>query len=132
MSSQEAVFESRALETPQLAAAGSERLVGTVELSVKTGSPFLRRSPYLYLSNLAVLEEYRQQGVAQQLLRVCERVALDWGYQDLYLHVLENNARARRLYTKAGYQLERIETSITSVLFGRSQQMFLHKSIKRP
>ncbi|MEP0909634.1 GNAT family N-acetyltransferase [Leptolyngbya sp. GB1-A1] len=131
MSSQEAVFESRASESPQLAVAGSDRLVGTVEISLKTGSPFLRQSPYLYLSNLAVLAEYRQQGVAQQLLRVCERVALDWGYQDLYLHVLEDNARAQRLYSKAGYEVERIDTTLTSVLLGRSRQMFLHKSIPR-
>lgn len=130
MSPQEAVFASRAAASSQLAVAGSDHLVGTVEISLKTGSPFLRRPPYLYLSNLAVLEDYRQQGVAQQLLRVCERVALDWGYQDLYLHVLENNARARRLYSKAGYQVERIETSLTSLLFGRSRQMFLHKQIR--
>lgn len=136
MSPQEAVFESRALESAPPGNAGlnelqSSRLVGTVEISLKTGSPFLRRPPFLYLSNLAVLAEYRGQGVAQQLLRVCERVALDWGFQDLYLHVLEDNARARRLYSKAGYEVERIETSLTSMLLGRSRQMFLHKSIAR-
>ena len=132
MSPKEAVFESRALDSPLSQAGESDRIVGTVEIAVRNSPSLLhRRSPYPYLSNLAVLQEYRQQGVAQQLLKMCERIALDWGYHDIHLHVLENNDRARRLYDKAGYQVQQTETSLTSLVFGRSRQVLLHKALRR-
>ncbi len=132
MSSQEAIFEARTLNSPLADAAESDRLVGTVEIAVRNSPSLLyRRSPYPYLSNLAVLKDYRQQGVAQQLLKMCERIALDWGFHDITLHVLENNHRARRLYEKAGYQMKQAEHSLTSVVFGRSRQLLLQKSLSR-
>jgi ribosomal protein S18 acetylase RimI-like enzyme len=109
-----------------------DMLVGTVELSLKTPSllqPW--NNKYLYISNLAVRAEYRHQGVAQQLLKTCERIALDWGFSGLYLHVLENNSAAQRLYDKAGYRLRRIELSPLALLLGHPRQLFLHKHLTR-
>lgn len=109
-----------------------DRPLGTVEITLKTPPPW--QSPhirYLYLSNLAVHPESRRQGIAQQLLKTCEQVAQDWGYQDLYLHVLENNSTARRLYVRAGYRIMRIETSLSSWLLGRPRQLFLHKHLSQ-
>lgn len=103
--------------------------IGTVELTVRASQPWHARQStgYLYLSNLAVQSEYRCHGVAQQLLQACEQRALDWGFENIYLHVLENNLSARRLYRKAGYQLHEVEAGIGTWLMGQPKQLFLRK-----
>jgi ribosomal protein S18 acetylase RimI-like enzyme len=107
-----------------------DSLLGTVEISVKSPPLFQPwTAKYLYLSNLAVQEAYRRQGVALQLLQTCERIARDWGFRDLYLHVLENNHRAKRLYWKAGYRLQRIEINPLTVMLGQPRQLFLRKQL---
>ncbi|MFM7425153.1 MAG: GNAT family N-acetyltransferase [Elainella sp.] len=113
-----------------LLAGRADLLLGSVEMNLKA-PPLLQpwSDKYLYLSNLAVRADYRRQGVAQELLRMCEQVALGWGFQDLYLHVLENNHPARRLYRKAGYRVQRIEVNPLSLLLGQSRQLFLHKRL---
>lgn len=114
-----------------LLAGKADLLLGSVEMNLKT-PPLLQpwADKYLYLSNLAVRADYRRQGVAQELLRMCEQVALGWGFQDLYLHVLENNHPARRLYRKAGYRVQRIEVNPVTLLLGQSRQLFLHKRLQ--
>ncbi|MBW4467599.1 MAG: GNAT family N-acetyltransferase [Pegethrix bostrychoides GSE-TBD4-15B] len=110
---------------------GSDTIVGSVEMNLKTPSllqPWNQK--YLYLSNLAVQADYRRQGVAQMLLQLCDRIALDWGFSDLYLHVLESNHAARRLYWKSGYRARRIETNPLSLMLGQSRQLLLHKRLK--
>jgi ribosomal protein S18 acetylase RimI-like enzyme len=114
-------------------------LAGTVELGLRTfpihsyqvyrgelsGSP----SHYAYISNLAVRDRSRRQGVAQQLLQACERTAIEWGFSDLYLHVVEDNDRARQLYSKLGYRIAATEETWGSWLFGKPRQLFLHKNL---
>jgi ribosomal protein S18 acetylase RimI-like enzyme len=109
-----------------------DRPIGTVELSVRSRSlnPFLQ-SRYPYLSNLAVLAECRRQGVALKLLHSCERIVLDWGFQEIYLHVLENNHRARRLYRKAGYRLKAINLNPIGFVLGRPRQLLLYKRLAK-
>ena len=104
-------------------------LVGVVELSVRRQVLLQTHTGYLYLSNLAVQAEYRQQGIARGLLTVCEQMAIAWGFYDLYLHVLEDNNQAQRLYEKAGYQVKRTELTVFSWLFRRPRQILLYKSI---
>jgi ribosomal protein S18 acetylase RimI-like enzyme len=109
-----------------------DRAIGTIEISLKTPPPWQSpHTPYLYVSNLAVHLDCRRQGVAQQLLQTCDRVAVSWGFQDIYLHVLESNHQARRLYVRSGYRLLRAETSLGSWLLGRPRQLFLHKSLSQ-
>jgi ribosomal protein S18 acetylase RimI-like enzyme len=109
----------------------SEDLIGTVEMGLRSQSFWQpRSSAYLYVSNLAVQHDYRRQGVARQLLLTCEQVALGWGFRDLYLHVLENNQQARRLYRKAGYQLQHAESSLSHWLLRQPRQLLLHKRIE--
>lgn len=110
-----------------------DRPIGTVELSLRHPplNPF-RKSRYLYLSNLAVSKEYRRQGVAQQLLQACERIALDWGFHELYLHVLEDNHAAKRLYYKAGYRVRSIELNPIAWALGKPRQLLLAKRLGEP
>lgn len=114
----------------------SYKVAGTVEMTVR--SPFAVRGDryngshhhsrqYPYLSNLAVHSNYRRQGIARQLLESCDRIALSWGFHDLYLHVLANNHAAKQLYFKLGYQLHFVDTSLSAWLMGRPQQLLLHK-----
>lgn len=103
-----------------------EAIAGTVELTLRSAFPWSVASfQYPYISNLAVRAESRRQGIAGELLLTCEKVAKEWGFTKIYLHVLEENHRARQLYAKLGYQLYRTETS----LFGKPNRLFLHKRL---
>lgn len=108
-------------------------LVGTVEVTLRCLSPWqlaISKSPYI--SNLAVAAKCRRQGIAQRLLLACERTVLEWGFQDLYLHVLENNQAARQLYSKIGYQVHRIDPHWTTILLKQPQRLMLHKRLTWP
>lgn len=105
-------------------------IAGTIEVSAKTPKFWSTKTqPYLYISNLAVRPPYRRRGVALHMLTACEQIARDWGFSDLYLHVLETNNNARRLYQKAGYQTESIDIGLSNILFGKPRQLFLHKRL---
>jgi ribosomal protein S18 acetylase RimI-like enzyme len=105
-----------------------ERVVGTVELSVRYGGMWQGR--LLYVSNWAVGQADRRRGVAQELMRACERVAKMWGEKALFLHVLENNQRARQLYSKVGYQLCRAEWKLGHMLWGQPRELMLRKDLQ--
>lgn len=116
----------------------AETYAGTVELALRSIEPWLnntwsdsgrQRCRYPYLSNLAVSPSARRCGVAGKLLLNCERIALSWGCQDIYLHVLENNYQARQLYFKLGYRLHQVDNSWSNWLFRKPRQLLLHKQI---
>ncbi len=111
--------------------AGSrQELAGTVEIALRSSHSWQTQdSKYPYISNLAVRKSSRRQGVAQQLLLACEQTCIEWGFQDLYLHVLDNNHQARQLYLKSGYQLHQVESSYSTWLLGRPKRLFLHKHL---
>lgn len=115
----------------KLCSDSTEILAGTLEIAIRPASVFWgsKYSRYPYLSNLAVRPTNRRQGVAVQLLLSCERVVLEWGFHDIYLHVLENNYQARQLYFKLGYRLHQIDNSWAGRLLGRPQQILLHKHL---
>lgn len=113
--------------TPTTFPAATGTLVGTVELALRN-QMMAKQIPYI--SNLAVVPEYRRQGIARQLLLRCERIALEWGFKELSLHVLENNLAAQQLYFSNGYQLQKIEHSLSSWLFKQPKRLFLAKQIE--
>jgi ribosomal protein S18 acetylase RimI-like enzyme len=107
---------------------GTENLLGTVEIGVRFNDYWTQSGKsFPYLSNLDVHAKYRRHGVASQLLLKCEQVSQEWGFQDLYLHVLENNYQARQLYFKLGYRVYEVDSHWNSFFFRRSQQILLHK-----
>jgi len=109
---------------------GTSKLVGTVELGVRFSDSWTKTGrSYPYLSNLAVHPKYRKQGIGSALLQACEQVVLDWGFQDLYLHVLETNHQARQLYFKQGYRVYKVESQCNLLIFQRSRQILLHKHL---
>ncbi len=106
-------------------------LAGTIEVAVRPLSAWEFSLPkFPYISNLAVKADCRRQGVAQDLLQTCEQAVIDWGFRDLYLHVLDNNNPARQLYAKAGYQLYRVDPLWTTYLLRQPQRLLLHKRLQ--
>lgn len=110
-----------------------DRLVGTLEIGMRrtSGHPELfdrqsQRAPYI--ANLAVLPHWRRKGVASRLLVGAEGVAASWGGGRIYLHVMETNKAARRLYAGAGY-LTQGHRDTPWVYFGAPRQLLLYKTL---
>lgn len=57
------------------------------------------------LSNLAVLRDYRRQGIAKRLCRDAEAAAKSWGYTEMMLKVEKGNRKALNLYRSLGYRV---------------------------
>ncbi|MGE0350304.1 GNAT family N-acetyltransferase [Hydrogenophaga sp.] len=65
--------------------------------------------PLVNVHDVAVLASHRGRGIAKQMLREAERIALERGAVKLTLEVLSGNHSAIRLYERigfAGYQLD--------------------------
>jgi len=107
-----------------------EMVAGTLELSERQAWPWQSLRPrYIYLSNLAVRPDLRRRGIALALLAHAENLALTWEFEDLYLHVMEDNMQARKLYRKAGFRLCQAEETPYSWLGLQSKRLLLHKSL---
>ncbi len=110
--------------------AATHHLVGTVELGVRFNDSWIQGDKsFPYLSNLAVHPKYRRHGVASELLISCEKFSHEWGFQDLYLHVLENNHQARQLYFKLGYKAYKLESNWNTFFLRSSRQILLRKHL---
>ncbi|MEM9977559.1 MAG: GNAT family N-acetyltransferase [Cyanobacteria bacterium P01_D01_bin.2] len=86
-------------------AAAGPKIVGTVEISLRSQfwQPLQPRRPYI--ANVAIEPYHRRLGLAQQMLLACESIGQDWGVRQLYLHVATDNPSAIALYRKIGYQI---------------------------
>jgi ribosomal protein S18 acetylase RimI-like enzyme len=65
--------------------------------------------PLVNVHDVAVVREYRGQGVAKKMLALAEEIARERGACKLTLEVLQGNAGAIRLYNRVGfanYQLD--------------------------
>ena len=86
-----------------LVATSNSEIAGTVEIALqKPWWSLTFQAPYI--SNLAVKNTYRRQGIARKLLTQCEQVSRSWGYQEICLHVLAENHSAQKLYLGMGYK----------------------------
>ena len=109
---------------------GKSQVIGTIEVGTRTNN-YRQPTPhrYVYISNLAVSRNFRRQGVARDLLLDCERLTQAWGYTELYLHVMGNNERGRKLYEKLGYDVVATETVWSIVPWHRPERLFLCKRL---
>lgn len=106
-------------------------VIGTVEIAVRPLYWGAYQVDYPYISNLAVHPDYRRRGVARQLLLNCEPKALEWGFQAIYLHVLDRNRPARKLYKSLGYHTEESWPASGFTLW-QSQRLLLYKTLMSP
>jgi ribosomal protein S18 acetylase RimI-like enzyme len=114
-------------QTSVTAMGSQEIIVATAEIALKSSS-FLT-IPIPYISNLAVSPERRRSGLARKLLLKCEQIAREWGFEELSLHVLDNNLPAQSLYLSSGYRLQKTDGWLLGWLLNRPQKLFLHKKI---
>lgn len=104
------------------------KIVGTVEVSLRHNYWYWPQK-YVYLSNLAVINASRRQGIASKLLQKCEQIAYNWGYENIYLHVLENNHQATKLYLGNGYKINHIDSDLSTWITRSPRRLFLQKSL---
>jgi ribosomal protein S18 acetylase RimI-like enzyme len=110
---------------------GQDVIVGTVEISQRQSWPWQpTSSQYAYISNLAVAQAHRRQGWAAQLLVACEALAATWQLNHLYLHVMEDNPGARRLYRRAGFEVFHHEDSLAVWLGLQTRRLLLRKTVE--
>ena len=105
-------------------------VAGTAEITLRTPSFWSSNIQYPYISNLAVKENYRRQGIGSKLLAKCEQIALDWGYRETRLHVLDKNNSARELYNQNGYEICRIEPNWGQFLLDYSPRLLMKKRLE--
>jgi ribosomal protein S18 acetylase RimI-like enzyme len=105
-------------------------IVGTVEISLRQSWPWQATSPrYAYISNLAVAQTHRRLGWAAQLLATCETLAHTWQLDHLYLHVMEDNLGAQRLYRRCGFQVFQTEETLSTWFGFQPRRLLLHKAL---
>lgn len=67
--------------------------------------PWARRPPRVaYLCNLAVLRSWRGRGLGSVLIDTCERLVMDWGFEELYLHAATKQERLLQMYARRQYE----------------------------
>jgi len=77
------------------------KIVGT---SSYGASRFVDRQGYGEIVSIYLLPEYFGLGYGTQLQQAAMGGLLQMGYPDIFLWVLEDNARARRFYERLGFQ----------------------------
>ena len=70
-----------------------------------------RDGDYIYLDDLSVAEEYRNNGIGTKLIHAAEKYAAEIGVAKITLHVEKANEDAYRLYLRLGYSVEADEGS---------------------
>ncbi|MFW8617396.1 GNAT family N-acetyltransferase [Enterococcus innesii] len=67
---------------------------------------------YLYLYDLKVNTDYRQQGVGQLLIQQALKAALAKGYRGIYTQAQDNNPSACLFYLRAGFRIGGLDTEV--------------------
>ena len=109
---------------------GQTGVVGTIEVGVRTAHDRPRPYRYVYISNLAVSKDFRQRGIARELLASCELQTQAWGYTEIHLHVMGDNYRGLSLYQKLGYEI--VSSEFLWTLFPwwhRPERLFMRKQL---
>ncbi len=78
-------------------------LILLIEL-VSLDDPIYQPRRYLEVDEVAVLPEYRRQGIGRRLMEKAEQMAAARGISTVELHVWEANDQARAFYDRLGYR----------------------------
>ncbi|AFY72927.1 acetyltransferase [Synechococcus sp. PCC 7502] len=82
-----------------------------------------------YISNLAVHPHWRGQGIAFKLLTTVESKVRSWGFKYVYLHVLDSNNSALKLYQLSGYQVYKIDPEFSFNPFTSGKRLLMRKAL---
>ena len=82
------------------------RLVGQILIidSASTDDPIYRPRRYLDVDELAVLADYRRQGIGRRLMAAAEEWAAERGITRIELNVWQANDQAIAFYERLGYR----------------------------
>ncbi len=108
---------------------GQTHIIGTVEVGVRNAQSSVHNRRYVYISNLAVSNDFRRRGAGTELLKDCEKITKAWGYTEIHLHVMADNHGGRNLYQRAGYEVVSTEFVWSIVPWHRPQRLFLRKQL---
>ena len=67
---------------------------------------------YMYLYDLKVKSDYRQQGVARALIEHAGAAAKEYGYRGIYTQGQDNNLGACLFYLKTGFVIGGLDTKV--------------------
>lgn len=108
-----------------------DNLVGVVDVTVLRDVDVLQylsgAEEYLYVSGIAVLNNFRRKKVATALLKACDRLCKLWGFEYLVLRAYEDDWGARKLYTNAGYRLVSGDPAWLTTWIGRRRRILMMK-----
>ncbi|BFG23516.1 hypothetical protein CerSpe_097900 [Prunus speciosa] len=112
-----------------------EDLVGVVDVTVSRDRDVLQHLPseaeeYLYVSGIAVLKSFRRKKVGSVLLKGCDMLSVEWGFEYLALRAYEDDLGARQLYSSAGYRVVSGDPPWLSTWFGRKRRVLMLKHSK--
>lgn len=121
---------------------GMEYVLGTLDVTVGVKLPaeelvgtypkesFVAARERAYLSNICVLSSARRQGIAQSLIESACLEAYDLGVRHMYVHVVDENTAAIRLYEdKCGFKIEKSEHAAMARALNRPRRLILHKML---
>ncbi|XP_047341355.1 uncharacterized protein LOC124945033 [Impatiens glandulifera] len=110
--------------------------VDTVADFLPRKGPFQqRRTGVAYISNVAVMEGFRQKGIAKRLIAKAEMKASSWGCRSIALHCDAKNPAATRLYIGQGYKCVQIPQGANWPLPKTGNKVkfnFMMKLLKQP
>ncbi len=71
---------------------------------VRVVSSVLYSTPHAELTELYVMEKYRQRGIASELIAFAEQIAVQKGARSILVQTGDDNSPALSLYRKHGYE----------------------------
>ena len=88
-----------------LAAKDDAKIIGLCVGSILANHPMLLPETYGYINIIAVMEEYRGQGIARSLLDQTTAWFLAKGISEVQMHNLTYNDAARNFWIKSGFDM---------------------------
>jgi ribosomal protein S18 acetylase RimI-like enzyme len=83
-----------------------------------------------FITDVAVMDRFRRQGVARLLLQYCEKEARSQQKTYLGLYVSGANSGARTLYEKVGFKRVRVRRSwLMRMIFGQRDWIYMRKDL---
>ncbi|KAG5616968.1 hypothetical protein H5410_016792 [Solanum commersonii] len=116
-------------DTPEV----EQDLVGVVDATVYRDTDVLQFLPgateYIYISGIAVLNNFRRRKVATALLKACDVLARFWRFEYLVLRAYEDDFGAQQLYANAGYIVVSGDAPWKTTWIGRRRRVLMVKQV---
>ncbi|XP_054812669.1 uncharacterized protein LOC129313508 [Prosopis cineraria] len=123
-------------EAATICSDSSKQIVGVVDVTASRDGNVLQLLPpeaqeYLYISGIAVSSNFRRRKVATALLKACDVLSVLWGFEFLVLRAYEEDWGARKLYSKAGYEVVYRDPPWLSTWIGRKCRVLMIKALSK-